>query len=364
MVVGIEAQLKARAAELGFDVCRVAAAQTAPHAASFFDWIAGGQHGDMQWLAREPERRTDPRLVLAGARAVVVVAANYYQADAARSAPGRFARYAWGLDYHDILLTQLEHLAAVLEAAGGVQKCYVDTGPVLERDFAAEAGVGWQGKSTLCVNERLGTWFFLGTVLTTLPLEPDPPARGRCGTCRRCLDACPTGALTGPYRLEATRCLSYLTIEHQGSIPEEFRRALGDRIYGCDDCLEACPWNRFATRTRELRFFETAAVREYSLAEFASLSEEEFRTVFRRSPVKRLKWRRFMRNVCVALGNAGVETDLAALRRLERCGDALVAEHARWAIDEIRARNSPASLEGRPDVLRLPEGGRAGVVRG
>jgi epoxyqueuosine reductase len=251
---------------------------------------------------------------------------------------GRFARYAWGLDYHDILLPRLRQLADFLEKHGGSQKCYVDTGPVLERDFAAEAGVGWQGKNTLCLNERLGTWFFLGTILTTLALDPDQPARTHCGNCRRCLDACPTGALSAPYRLEATRCLSYLTIEHQGPIPEEFRRALGDRVYGCDDCLEACPWNRFAIQARELRFFETAPIRELSLGQLAALSEDEFRAVFRRSPVKRLKWRRFMRNVCIALGNVGVETDLTALRRLERCGDVLVAEHARWAIAQIEAR--------------------------
>lgn len=331
-------QLKTRALELGFDACRIAAAQTARHADHFLAWIGEGHHGDMGWLAREPHRRTDPRLVLPEARSVVVVAASYYQGASFRTGPGRVARYAWGLDYHDVLLPKLHQLADFLSERGGSQKCYIDTGPVLERDFAAEAGVGWQGKSTLCLNEQLGTWFFLGTILTTLALEPDPPARGRCGSCRRCLDACPTGALTEPYRLEATRCLSYLTIEHQGSIPEEFRPALGDRVYGCDDCLEVCPWNRFAVQARELQFYETAPVRELSLGQLAALSEDDFRTVFRKSPIKRLKWRRFMRNVCVALGNAGQVTDVEVLRRLAGSGDPLVAEHARWAVARIEAR--------------------------
>jgi epoxyqueuosine reductase len=336
--VGTKDQLKTRAFELGFDACRVTAAQPARHADRFLAWLSEGHHGDMHWLAREPHRRTDPRQVLPGACSVVVVAASYYQGGSFRMVPGRFARYAWGVDYHDILLPKLRLLANFLSERGGSQKCYVDTGPVLERDFAAEAGVGWQGKSTLCLNERLGTWFFLGTILTTLALEPDPPARGRCGNCRRCLEACPTGALTAPYRLEATRCLSYLTIEHQGSIPEEFRPALGDRVYGCDDCLEACPWNRFAVQARELQFYETAPIRDLSLGQLAGLSEDDFRTLFRKSPVKRLKWRRFMRNVCVALGNAGQPADLTVLRRLEVCGDPLVEEHAGWAIARIEAR--------------------------
>ncbi|MBV9999547.1 MAG: tRNA epoxyqueuosine(34) reductase QueG [Verrucomicrobia bacterium] len=338
-----------RAVELGFDACRIAEAQTARHADRFLAWLREGHHGDMHWLARDPHRRTDPRRVLPGACSVVVVAANYYQGGSFRMGPGRFARYAWGMDYHDVLLPKLRQLADFLRERGGSQKCYVDTGPVLERDFASESGVGWQGKSTLCLNERLGTWFFLGTILTTLALEPDPPARGHCGSCRRCLDACPTGALTAPYRLEATRCLSYLTIEHQGSIPEEFRPALGDRVYGCDDCLEACPWNRFAAQARELQFYETAPVRDFSLNRLATLSEDDFRVLFRRSPVKRLKWRRFMRNVCVALGNAGDSGDLAALRRLEACGDSLVAEHARWAVARIETRCGVMPPAGSPD---------------
>ncbi|HEY0789808.1 MAG TPA: tRNA epoxyqueuosine(34) reductase QueG [Chthoniobacterales bacterium] len=338
-------ELKRYARQLGFDDCRIATAARAPHADAFLAWLAAAHQGDMHWLERDPDRRTDPAQVLPGAKALVVVSMNYYQGRSARRTPGRFARYAWGADYHDLMLAKLKELAGFLAAQGGIQRCYVDTGPILERDFAAKAGVGWQGKSTLCLNETLGTWFFLGTIVTTLPLEPDAPARSRCGTCTRCLDACPTQALTAPYRLEATRCLSYLTIEHHGPIPVEFRRALGDRIYGCDECLEVCPWNRFAKQSRELRFRESDALQTLTLAQLAQLTPETFRRLFRHSPIKRLKWRRLIRNVCVCLGNVGTRSDLAVLEPLAQHSDGLIAEHARWAVEEITARCRPVTPE-------------------
>jgi epoxyqueuosine reductase len=324
--------------ECGFDACRFASAEVAVHRADFLDWIEHGLHADMDWLARAPERRTDPRVVLRGSKSVIVLARNYYQGDEVRKQPGRIARYAFGSDYHGILLENMERIAAFLMDHGGTQKCYVDTGPVLERDFAASAGIGWHGKSTMCLNERLGTWFFLGAILTTLAFEPDAPAKNRCGSCTRCISACPTQAITGPYQLDARRCISYLTIENKAAIPLEFRRLIGDRIYGCDDCLEACPWNRFAQISSETQFRMPLPLQRFALRDLAALTEEEFRTLFRSSPIKRIKHHRFIRNVCVALGNVGAEGDLPILRSLAEHADPLIAEHAQWAVTEIENR--------------------------
>ncbi|MBA3651683.1 MAG: tRNA epoxyqueuosine(34) reductase QueG, partial [Chthoniobacterales bacterium] len=289
------------------------------------------------------EKRCDPEMVLPGARSVVVLALNYWQGRSEKEegrsgASGRIARYAWGDDYHDVMLAKLRELEAFLATVGGVQKTYVDTGPVLERDFAAEAGIGWHGKSTMLLNRSLGTWFFLGEILTTLDLPPDPPQVARCGSCSRCIDACPTGAITAPHQLDARRCISYLTIELKGSIPLEFRPLIGDRIYGCDDCLDACPWNRFAQVSRESTFAARPAVAQMALRDFLALDDAQFRTLFRGSPIKRIKRRGFLRNVCVALGNVGTEEDLPALTAAADDAEPLIAEHARWAIAQIRSR--------------------------
>ena len=215
---------------------------------------------------------------------------------------------------------------------------YVDTGPILERDHAAQAGIGWHGKSTMLIDRRLGTWFFLGEVLTTIELPPDSPQRDRCGTCERCITACPTGAITAPHRLDARRCISYLTIELKGAIPLEFRPLIGNRIFGCDDCLDACPWNRFAQTSRETAFSARKATTGILLRDYLKLNEAEFRALFRDSPIKRIKRRGFLRNVCVALGNVGGSADLPALRRAASDPDKLIAEHAAWAIARIQQR--------------------------
>jgi epoxyqueuosine reductase len=325
--------------ECGFDACRFTSATVAPHRADYLDWLERGLHADMDWLTRSPERRSDPGIVLPNCQSLIVLACNYYQGDDVRKLPGRFARYAFGSDYHDILLDRMRPIAAFLEKQGGIQKCYVDTGPVLERDFAASAGIGWQGKSTMCLNEELGTWFFLGTILTTLPFESDARAENRCGSCTRCIEACPTQAITAPYRLDARRCISYLTIENKGAIPLEFRRLIGDRVYGCDDCLEACPWNRFAQISSETRFRMPPDLRRLLLRDLAALTEQEFRTLFRGSPIKRIKHNRFIRNVCVGLGNVGTDEDLPVLRLLAEHSDPLIAEHAQWAVSEIESRS-------------------------
>ncbi len=336
----IKAELLRRAAEVGFDDCRVASAAGPAHPGEFRAWLEAGSAAEMDWIWRGAEKRCDPQLVLPGARSVVVVAMGYWQgkSEDGEQRTGRIARYAWGEDYHEVMLGKLRELEGFLARAGGAQKIYVDTGPVLERDFAAEAGIGWHGKSTMLLNRSLGTWFFLGEILTTLELPPDPPQVARCGSCTRCIDACPTGAITAPQQLDARRCISYLTIELKGSIPLEFRRLIGDRIYGCDDCLDACPWNRFAQVSRESAFAARPAVAQMRLRDFLALDEKGFRALFRGSPIKRIKRRGFLRNVCVALGNVGTAADLPALGKAARDPEPLIAEHAAWALAELRAR--------------------------
>lgn len=346
-------KLVARAEELGFHSCRVTSAKAPAHAAEFRAWLDDGQAGEMEWMARGAAKRCDPQQVLPGARSMVVVALNYFQGPApGQPGTGRVARYAWGDDYHDLMLGKLEQLSALLGEFGGTQKCYVDTGPILERDFAAEAGTGWQGKSTMLIDTKLGTWFFLGEILTTLALPPDPPQTARCGSCSRCINACPTGAITEPHRLDARRCISYLTIELKGAIPLELRPLIGDRIYGCDDCLEACPWNRFAAASREIAFAARPGVR-LRLRDYLALDDAGFRELFRGSPIKRIKRRGFLRNVCVALGNVGDASDLPALEEAAADSEPLIAEHAAWAADEIRRRTGRAELTSKLDKKAL-----------
>ena len=371
-------KLVALAEEIGFDSCRIAAAGPPRHAEDFRGWLDAGAAGEMQWMERGAEKRCDPQQILPGVRSIIIVALNYWQGfeteakerrfetaddggeDTAapwdfttrEGAKGRIARYAWGDDYHQLMLGKLEQVSAFLRTLGGTQKCYVDTGPVLERDHAAEAGVGWHGKSTMLVDAKLGTWFFLGEILTTLDLPADPPQTARCGTCTRCLTACPTGAITAPHRLDARRCISYLTIELKGSIPLELRPLIGDRIYGCDDCLEACPWNRFAAVSREAAFKARPAT-GLRLRDYLTLDDARFRELFRGSPIKRIKRRGFLRNVCVALGNVGDLSDLPALEQAAADVEPLVAEHATWAMAQIRRRCRPVAVTSSLDTKAL-----------
>lgn len=339
--IELKREIVDRARALGFDSCRIAVAASPRHRNEFRVWLREGAAGEMEWLARGEEKRCDPQQVLPGARFVIVVALNYWQGEratpATQAATGKIARYAWGDDYHEVMLPKLERLDEFLCERGGKQKCYVDTGPILERDHAAEAGIGWHGKSTMLIDPKLGTWFFLAEILTTLELSPDEPQTPRCGSCTRCIVACPTGAITDSHRLDARRCISYLTIELKGSIPLELRSLIGDRIYGCDDCLDACPWNRFASVSREAAFAAGPAI-GMSLRDYLALDDAQFRALFHHSPIKRIKRRGFLRNVCVALGNVGNHADLPALRRAASDPERLIAEHATWAIDRILER--------------------------
>lgn len=342
------------ASRLGFSDCRVAAAKPAAHRELFEQWVADGKYGDMAWMARNLERRTDPTVVLPGAKAVVVFALNYFQGEPpAGPLQGRIARYAWNEDYHDLIEKKLAEINAELVRLGGTQRYYVDTGPVLERDFAGEAGLGWNGKSTMQIHRALGTWFFLAEIITTLEIEPDPPSRDFCGSCTRCITACPTQAITAPRRMDARRCISYLTIEHKGPIPMEFRRSIGDRIYGCDECLVVCPWNRFAQISHEATFQAREAVFQMTLREFLTLDDDGFRALFRKSPIKRIKRPAFIRNVCVALGNIGTPDDLPALEKAAQDEHPLIAEHAQWAVGEIRQRH-PDRGAGTPSAESTP----------
>jgi len=335
--------------ELGFDSCRVAACAPPAYADALRNWLNDGAHGEMDYMARGEEKRRDPQRVLPGAKSIIVLAMNYFQGVEAGVSPangsaadtastGRIARYAWGDDYHEVISAKLNEIDKCLREFGGEQKSYVDTGPVLERDHAAQAGIGWHGKSTMLIDEKLGTWFFLSEILTTLELPRDAPARDHCGTCERCIKACPTGAITAPHKLDARRCISYLTIELKGAIPMELRPLMGDRIFGCDDCLDACPWNRFAKTSRETAFAARRSTTEFALRDYLRLNDAEFRNLFRDSPIKRIKRRGFLRNVCVALGNVGTREDLPALNRAAADPESLIAEHARWAIERIQQR--------------------------
>lgn len=329
----LKAELRARALALGLAPVGVAPVVADVRAGYFLDWLAAGHHGDMEWLARDPQRRTQPLMVLPQAQAVLVFGLNYYQPEPPRR--GRIAKYALGRDYHKILLRKLKQICTWLQSLGAVNRPYVDTGPLLEKPLAAQAGLGWQGKNTLLLNERDGQWLFLGCILTSFPFPPDGPVRDRCGTCTRCIDVCPTRAITAPYQLDSRRCIAYLTIEHKGPIPVEWRRPIGDHLYGCDDCLDVCPWNKWARNTREAAF----QPRDYGdLREQFALEESTFRERFAGSPIRRLGRSRWLRNVAVVLGNIGGCADLPVLKAAAAGTDPLVSEHAAWAVAEIIRR--------------------------
>jgi epoxyqueuosine reductase len=338
--VTLEEQIKGRALALGFDLAGIASAEPAASFPFYQRWIAAGRHGEMGYLARNPERRADPRQLLPGAKSIVVVASNHHAADPAPAGrQGKVARYALGDDYHEVMGKKLAALADAIRAlAPGAQaKACVDTAPVLERELAQRAGLGWIGKNTMLLNRRFGQWLLLGEILLDVALRPDvPETHDRCGRCARCITACPTGALVAPRELDARRCISHLTIELKGAIPLELRPLIGNRIFGCDDCLEVCPWNRFAQQAREPGFAPRADLAVPELLDLLELDEEEFQRRFARSPILRAKRRGLLRNVCVALGNAGNPRAAPALTRALEDAEPLVRDHAAWALERIR----------------------------
>lgn len=327
-------QLIDQSESLGFERTGFVTIPAELRQAYYRDWIATGMHGDMDWMARDINRRSHPEVLMPQARTIIVTGMNYFQSEPQRR--GRIAKYALGRDYHKLIYKRLKKLCSTLREWGGENRPYVDTGPLLEKPIAALAGVGWQGKNTMILNRHEGQWLFLGNILTTLEFSPDSPTRDRCGSCTRCMDVCPTQAIIAPYQLDARRCISYLTIEHKGPIPLEFRRAIGNHLYGCDDCLDICPWNRWARTSRESHF----EPRDYpDLAAMLSWTERDFKTATEGTPVRRLKRSRWLRNVCVVLGNIGTPDDLPALRHATGEDDPLIREHALWAIGEIEQRH-------------------------
>jgi epoxyqueuosine reductase len=345
--------LQQQAIALGFDLAGIAPARGLPELSHFPGWLERGHGGDMRYLESRNERGELKRSALENhapwARSVIVCAINYntdqpYSTKCLDPERGWISRYAWSqTDYHEAVLEKLRllesRLVEFVEASGEERPrtwCYVDTGPLVERAFAAHSGVGWIGKNTCIVNQEEGSWLFLATMLTSLELTPSIPAIDRCGSCTRCIDACPTNALHEPYKMDARRCISYLTIEKKGEIPDDLREAMGNHIFGCDICQDVCPWNRRAPITTAAEFQPRTELVNPPLAWIADMNGELFRSVFRGSPVKRTKLSGIRRNAAIAMGNSGDQRFVPQLERMAEDEDTNVAEHARWALEQLR----------------------------
>ncbi|MFC3579655.1 tRNA epoxyqueuosine(34) reductase QueG [Sphingomonas hylomeconis] len=346
--------MKAKAAELGFVACGVARADAAPQtAARLRQWLAEGRHGDMIWMEERAHHRESPAGLWPEVKSVIALGMSYAPATdplalAGAGEVGRISVYAQGGDYHDVIKRNLKALARWLVAELPRDyphdlKVFVDTAPVMEKPLSEAAGLGWQGKHTNLVSRAHGSWLFLGAIYTTLELElaPDTPGQDTCGSCDACQRACPTDAFPAPYRLDARRCISYLTIEHAGPIPEEFRAAIGNRIYGCDDCLAVCPWNKFAAAaSANLAFAPRAELAAPALADLLALDDAAFRQVFAGSPIKRIGRDRMVRNAAIAAGNSGAAALIAPLSRLLEDESAVVRDAAGWALTRIKRQLS------------------------
>jgi epoxyqueuosine reductase len=343
----LKAALAERAEAEGFSGFGVCAPDAIPEAAGRLrQWLADGRHGQMAWMERRSGWRSTPAALWPDVRSVIMLAEAYTPEDdplepLSRKDRATISVYARGADYHDLVKKRLKRVGRwLVDAADCEIKVFVDTAPVMEKPLAQAAGLGWQGKHTNLLSQELGNWYFLGAIFTTAELPPDPPAVERCGSCRRCLDVCPTDAFPEPFRLDARRCISYLTIEHRGPVDEPLRPALGNRIYGCDDCLAVCPWNKFAVRARETRYAAREGTVAPPLAELAALDDAGFRARFSGSPIKRIGRDRFVRNVAYAIGNSGEPGLRPAAVALADDPDEAVADAARWAL--CRLAGSPA----------------------
>ncbi len=343
------AHIRARAAAHGFAACGIARADAAPKAAARLRaWLDAGCHGEMIWMEARADERGSPAGLWGEVRSVIMLGMSYAPGQDPLALEGvgdrgRISVYAQGQDYHDIVKKALKALARDIVAAApdSALKVFVDTAPVMEKPLAEAAGLGWQGRHSNLVSRAHGSWLFLGAIYTTLALAHDPPGRDRCGSCHACQSACPTDAFPAPYRVDARRCISYLTIEHKGPIPHEFRKAIGNRIYGCDDCLAVCPWNKFADTAHTHRaFLPRAELVAPRLADLLALDDAGFRALFAGSPIKRIGRNRMVRNAAIAAGNSGDATLLPRLRALTGDADAVVAEAAGWALEQL-ARQRP-----------------------
>ncbi|WP_204112646.1 tRNA epoxyqueuosine(34) reductase QueG [Shimia biformata] len=340
--MNLKARIEEEARAIGFDLARVCRPDAVRHVgADLAEFLDAGHHGQMGWLAERTHWRGDPSVLWPEARSVIMLAESYTPKEdptAVHMMPdrGAISVYARNRDYHDIVKKRLKRLARWLIAeAGGEVKVFVDTAPVPEKPLGQAAGLGWQGKHTNLVSRDLGSWFFIGSVFTTLEIDPDPAEIDHCGSCRACLDACPTDAFPAPNRIDARRCISYLTIEHHGPVDEELRPLLGNRIYGCDDCLAACPWNKFAVAAQEIRYHARDDLLAPDLGVLAVLDDAAFREMFSGSPIKRIKRDRFVRNVLYAIGNSGQTRFLDQVQVLCNDPDPTVADAARWAVARL-----------------------------
>ena len=347
----LKAALASEARALGFGCVGVTAPDAIAEAAGHFRaFLDTGAHGEMDWLAANPERRADPRSLWPAVRSVIMLGVNYGPdenplAILESRTRGAISVYAQGDDYHDLIKKRLKALARWLVATSGCEvKVFVDTAAVMEKPLAQAAGLGWQGKHTNLVSREFGSWLFLGAIFTTLDLPRDEADADHCGSCRACLDICPTSAFPAPYKLDPRRCISYLTIESKGSIPHEFRKAIGNRIYGCDDCLAVCPWNKFAQRGRETKLAAREELRAPSLADLARLDDAAFRARFTKSPVKRIGRDRFVRNVLIAIGNANDGALAVEAERLLTDDSPLVRGAAVWALSQLLGRKEFSAL--------------------
>ena len=350
-------ELAARAHDLGFDTIGVSVGSPAQRLDAYLDWVKDGRHGEMGYMARPDrvQRRQDPQVILPGVKSIISVGLSYATLKlppriAHDPARGRVSNYAWGLDYHDVMEPRLEELAAWLRGkdAAAQHRVYVDTGAILERDHAQAAGLGFTGKNTMLIAPRSGSWFFLGELLTTLPIPPTPPpVMPSCGSCHKCLDACPTGAFPAAYELDARRCISYLTIELKGWIPRDLRPLMGNWIYGCDICQDVCPFNRFAKTTTEPAFQpHNLDAMAPPLVDILALDEAQFNERFADSPIKRIKRGRLLRNACVAAGNWGDTAAMPALANLLTDPEPLIRGHAAWALSRIGGGDASGAIAG------------------
>jgi len=348
---GLRERLEEKAAELGFAAFGVARADAAPESGQRLrQWLASGAHGDMIWMEESADRRASPASLWPDVRSIIALGMSYAPAVdplalAGEPEKARISVYAQGGDYHDTVKKALKALARRLVAEAGCElKVFVDTAPVMEKPLAQAAGLGWQGKHTNLVSRDFGSWLFLGSIFTTLELLPDAPEENHCGNCQACLEVCPTKAFPTPYRLDARRCISYLTIENKGPIPREFRAHMGNRIYGCDDCLAVCPWNKFASAASEMKLAARAELKNPPLAELAALDDAAFRALFRKSPVKRIGRDRFMRNVMIAIGNSGDPRLVETARKALDDASPLVRGAAVWALSRLLPAQAFAAL--------------------
>ncbi|HQT63688.1 MAG TPA: tRNA epoxyqueuosine(34) reductase QueG [Acidocella sp.] len=332
----------ARAQKLGFDaVGFTRATLSEQQRQGLRDYLAAGHHGSMSWMAARADERADPQTLWPEALSVISLGLSYAPdgdalATTRLAEAGNISVYARNRDYHDIIKGKLKHLAQFVAALGHDVKVFVDTAPVMEKPLAQLAGLGWQGKHTNLVSRQHGSWLLLGEVFTTLEIAPDAPHSDHCGSCHACMTACPTDAFPAAYKLDARRCISYLTIEYDGPIPEEFRKPMGNRIYGCDDCLAVCPWNKFAVAGHEAKLAERGDLTAPALAELARLDDAAFRAKFTSSPIKRIGRNRFVRNVAIAIGNSGVVSLIPAAESLAADADPVVAEAGAWAVASLQ----------------------------